>query len=88
MASLARNSSTFETVRLKAHTVKPWSFMFKTRLEPITDRPISPMSALIFGGASVCGGWDASADFAHGQRIGGENAGRLPRRSRARPKAF
>src|SRR5208283_3339874 len=46
LASLARKSSTFETVRLKAATVKPWSFMFKIRFWPITASPITAISAL------------------------------------------
>src|SRR6266404_3583225 len=45
LASLLRKSSTFETVRLKATTVNPWSFMFKIRFWPITARPIRAMSA-------------------------------------------
>ena len=44
LASLARNSSTFATVRLKATTVKPWSFMLRIRFWPMTARPISAMS--------------------------------------------
>ena len=50
LASLLRKSSTFETVRLKATTVKPWSFMFKMRFWPMTASPITAMSA--FG--SIC----------------------------------
>ena len=45
LASLARKWSTFSTVRLKATTVKPWSFMFKMRFWPMTARPINAMSA-------------------------------------------
>jgi hypothetical protein len=45
LASLARKSSTLETVRLNAATVKPWSFMLRMRFWPITARPMSPMSA-------------------------------------------
>ena len=41
---VGEKSSTFETVRLKATTVKPWSFMFRIRFWPMTARPISPMS--------------------------------------------
>src|SRR5437899_5249563 len=45
LASLLRKSSTFETVRLKATTVKPWSFMFKIKFWPITASPIRAISA-------------------------------------------
>src|ERR1700733_4452430 len=45
LAAPARNSSTLATVRLKATTVKPWSFMFKMRFWPITASPMSAMSA-------------------------------------------
>ena len=47
LASLARNSSTLDTVRLYTATVNPWSFMFRTRFWPMTARPISPMSAVL-----------------------------------------
>src|SRR5215510_11189385 len=64
LASLARNSSTFETVRLKATTVNPWSFMLRIRFWPMTARPIRAISAL----ASMrsipvqcsCGGFNTS----------------------------
>src|ERR1035438_3732969 len=46
LASLLRKSSTFETVRLKAATVNPWSFMFKIRFWPITASPMTAISAL------------------------------------------
>src|ERR1051326_8957655 len=46
LASWLRKSSTFETVRLKATTVKPWSFMLRMRFWPMTARPMSAMSAL------------------------------------------
>src|ERR1035438_5207938 len=51
LASLLRKSSTFETVRLKAATVNPWSFMFKIRFWPITASPITAISAL---GSMLC----------------------------------
>ena len=44
LASLARKSSTFETVRLNTATLNPWSFMLRTRFCPITARPIRPIS--------------------------------------------
>src|ERR1035438_9303699 len=43
-ASLARKSSTLETVRLNTATLKPWSFMLRTRFCPMTARPIRPIS--------------------------------------------
>ena len=43
-ASLARNSSTLATVRLKTATLKPWSFMLRTRFCPMTARPMRPIS--------------------------------------------
>jgi 6-phosphogluconate dehydrogenase (decarboxylating) len=44
LASLAMKSSTLETVRLKTATLKPWSFMLRTRFCPMTARPIRPIS--------------------------------------------
>ena len=40
-------SSTLETVRLKAATVKPLLSMFRIRFSPITASPTRPMSALL-----------------------------------------
>ncbi len=40
-------SSTLETVRLKAATVKPLLSMFRIRFSPITASPTSPTSALL-----------------------------------------
>ena len=46
LASLVEESSTLETVRLKATTVNPWSFMLRIRFWPITASPITAISAL------------------------------------------
>src|SRR2546430_6465839 len=46
LASLPRNSSTLETVRLKATTLKPWSFMLRMRFWPMTAKPMRAISAV------------------------------------------
>src|SRR4051812_29878882 len=46
LASLPKNSSTLETVRLNATTLKPWSFILRMRFWPMTARPIKAMSAV------------------------------------------
>src|SRR5664280_2729157 len=43
-AGPSKNSSTVLVVRLKTATLKPWSFMLRTRFCPITARPIRPIS--------------------------------------------
>src|ERR1043166_433139 len=56
LASWLRKSSTFETVRLKATTVKPWSFMLRMRFWPMTARPmtaISPLGSIAFNSVST-----------------------------------
>lgn len=40
---------TFSTVRLYAHTTKPFESMFKIKFWPMTARPIKAMSAFLWG---------------------------------------
>lgn len=42
---VAKESSTLETVLLKAQATKPWSFMHKIKVWPMTASPISVMPA-------------------------------------------
>lgn len=51
LASFARKRSTFETVRLKQMTVKPWSAALRMRFWPMTARPMRPKSPLGSGRA-------------------------------------
>src|SRR5450631_2760143 len=46
LASSAKKSSTLDTVRLKTATLKPWSFMLRTKFCPMTARPIRPISQI------------------------------------------
>ena len=73
LASLSMKSSTLDTVRLKAVTVKPWSFMLRMRFWPITASPITAMSEFGCDAVMMLGelagfwraGWPAErADFA------------------------